>query len=141
MFAAPSGGAGNDTLIGGTGADLLIGGAGNDRFVLSALSDSLITGMDTITDFVIGSDSLDGPTAINASSINKITTTSSQSFSAAAVAATLTSTNFAANRAALISFADGNYLAINNGTAGWNAATDAILRFNSTGTIGSLAIL
>lgn len=135
------GGAGNDTLIGGIGADMLIGGAGNDRFVLSTLSDSLITGMDTITDFVIGTDTLDAPTAVAAGSIIRITSTSGQSFSADGVASALTTTNFAANRAALLSFSNGNYLAINNGTAGWNAATDAILHLTGNGSLNGLTIV
>jgi serralysin len=49
-----SGGAGADTLNGGTGADTLTGGTGNDRFLFGAPSD----GLDTITDFLSGSDQL-----------------------------------------------------------------------------------
>ena len=136
-----NGGAGNDTLDGGSGADTLTGGSGRDRFVLTALNDSLITGMDTITDFVIGTDTLDAPTAVAAGSIVRITSTSGQSFSADGVAAALTTTNFAANRAALLSFSNGNYLAINNGTAGWNAATDAILHLTGNGSLNGLSIV
>jgi Ca2+-binding RTX toxin-like protein len=44
-----SGEAGNDTLVGGAGNDALTGGAGADVFVLS-------TGLDTISDFVTGTD-------------------------------------------------------------------------------------
>lgn len=133
------GGGGNDTLNGGSGADVLTGGTGNDRFVLANLTDSLITGMDTINDFVIGSDSLDAPTALAASAISKLT--SSQSFSAAALASALNTSNFAANRAALLSFTDGTYLAINNGTAGWNAGTDAVLRISISGNLNSFTII
>ena len=79
------------------------------------------------------------PTAIAAAAISKIT--SSQAFSAATLAATLTNANFAANRAALVSFADGTYLAVNNGTAGWNAGTDAILRLNTTGNLNNFAMI
>jgi hypothetical protein len=42
---------GADTLIGGGGNDSLTGGADADSFVLSSL-----TGVDTITDFVSGTD-------------------------------------------------------------------------------------
>ncbi|MGB7415610.1 MAG: leishmanolysin-related zinc metalloendopeptidase [Thermosynechococcaceae cyanobacterium] len=48
------GGAGNDTLQGGAGNDSLSGGAGRDRFVFDALNDL----GDTITDFSVGTDSL-----------------------------------------------------------------------------------
>jgi hypothetical protein len=97
--------------------------------------------MDTITDFVIGSDTLDAPTAVAAASIIRITSTSSQAFSANAVATALTNNNFGANRAALLSFSDGNYLAINNGTAGWNSSTDAILNLTSSGGLNGFSIV
>ena len=48
------GGGGNDTIDGGTGDDLMTGGSGADRFIINALS-----GDDTITDFVEGTDVLD----------------------------------------------------------------------------------
>lgn len=48
------GGAGNDTLVGGGGSDVLTGGSGNDTFVLR-----LAGGIDTVTDFVSGSDRLE----------------------------------------------------------------------------------
>ena len=112
-----NGGVGADTLNGGAGADILTGGSGNDRFVLSSLKDSLINAMDEIKDFMVGIDSFDGPTAIASSSIAKVSK-STLNYSDANVAATLTTSNFTANGAAMISFADGNYLAINDGTAG-----------------------
>ncbi|MGA0539643.1 M10 family metallopeptidase C-terminal domain-containing protein [Neotabrizicola sp. VNH66] len=51
------GGWGNDVLVGGAGQDVLSGdqplisGKGSDRFVFRAISDSIVTAMDTITDF------------------------------------------------------------------------------------------
>ena len=50
-----SGGAGNDTLTGGTGNDILTGGNGADAFVFASPTD----GIDRITDFVSGVDSLE----------------------------------------------------------------------------------
>ncbi len=47
--------AGNDILVGGLGADTLIGGAGNDTFVFDNLG---VGGIDTIKDFISGSDLL-----------------------------------------------------------------------------------
>jgi len=52
------GGAGNDTLTGGLGADVLSGGPGADTFVYTALSQSLVSGFDTIPDFVSGEDKI-----------------------------------------------------------------------------------
>jgi Ca2+-binding RTX toxin-like protein len=54
-----SGGEGNDSLTGGAGNDLLTGGAGSDRFVFdTALGTSNLGNLDTITDFVTGTDKL-----------------------------------------------------------------------------------
>jgi serralysin len=47
-------GAGNDVLDGGLGNDILIGGAGADRFVVANTG-----GVDTILDFVSGTDKID----------------------------------------------------------------------------------
>jgi VCBS repeat-containing protein len=58
-----SGLAGNDSLDGGIGADTLIGGSGNDTLTGGADGDAFVfnltnEGLDTITDFVSGSDYL-----------------------------------------------------------------------------------
>ena len=68
-IARIDGGAGVDTLLGSSGADALYGGAGRDvqtggagadRFVLSLTTDSrAASGIDEITDFVVGADKLD----------------------------------------------------------------------------------
>jgi Ca2+-binding RTX toxin-like protein len=42
---------GDDVLIGGAGADRLYGGDGADRFVFQAITDSPVSGRDTIVDF------------------------------------------------------------------------------------------
>ena len=52
-----NGGAGNDVLYGGTGNDTLTGGTGADKFVFASALNSL-TNVDTITDFVSGTDKL-----------------------------------------------------------------------------------
>jgi serralysin len=49
-----SGGAGTDTLSGGAGNDILIGGSGSDWFLFNKKSD----GIDTIMDFVSGTDTI-----------------------------------------------------------------------------------
>ncbi len=61
------GGAGDDEIEGGAGGDTLTGGAGDDKFVIRAVSDSQLSfnaagtmalGMDTITDFRVGSNDI-----------------------------------------------------------------------------------
>ena len=53
----------NDTLTGGVGKDTLTGGAGSDTFVFKALLDSK-TNVDTITDFVSGTDKIQLPLTV-----------------------------------------------------------------------------
>jgi Ca2+-binding RTX toxin-like protein len=134
-----NGDSGLDTLIGGTGADSLTGGGGADTFRLALADSQIATGTDTITDFVIGTDKFDGPSAVTAANISKVTT--GNAFSAANLATALNPTNFGANRASLLTFTDGSYLALNNGTAGWNAGTDAVLKFSFTGVVANFTIV
>jgi Ca2+-binding RTX toxin-like protein len=57
-----NGGNGNDNLNGGAGLDVLVGGAGNDTLTGGADADSFVfssaTGVDTIADFVSGTDKI-----------------------------------------------------------------------------------
>lgn len=94
-----AGGGGNDTLNGSTGNDTLSGGAGLDSFVFnSALGAGNI---DTITDFVVGSDSIRLENAI---------------FTALATVGTLATTAFRASVTGLA--ADGDDRIIYNITTG-----------------------
>lgn len=54
-----SGAAGNDVLTGGAGADFLAGGGGADSFVYTAVANSTPAAHDTISDFTVGTDTLD----------------------------------------------------------------------------------
>ncbi|MCD6076315.1 MAG: Hemolysin-type calcium-binding region [Ramlibacter sp.] len=54
-----NGGAGNDTLIGGTGKDALTGGGGADRFVFANATHSSGNAVDSIADFLRGTDKID----------------------------------------------------------------------------------
>ena len=139
---------GNDTLIGGTGADLLTGGAGTDTFRF-ALADSLLgtstnPGYDRITDLVIGSDRIDGPAAVTAANLAELGFVAT--LDQTGIAAVLTTTAFLANRAATFSYGTGlnarTFLALNNGTAGFSSATDAVIEITGySGALTNLAIV
>ncbi|MFN9645471.1 MAG: choice-of-anchor L domain-containing protein [Cyanobacteriota bacterium] len=152
-----SGGVGNDTLIGGGGSDILIGGAGADvltggtgagtdttadTFKLAALTDSLLAGFDRLTDFVIGTDLLDGPSAVTAANL-KDGLGPVADLSQSAIQAVLTTTTFAKSGAATFTFGSGastrTFVALNDATAGFLAGTDAVVEI--TGYSGSLANL
>ncbi len=142
------GGGGSDTLIGGAGADVLTGGAGaggdtvSDTFRLAALSDSLLAGFDRITDLVIGSDKIDGPTAVSAANL-KDGLGPVAALTQSAIQAVLTPTTFAKSGAATFTVGSGastrTFLALNDATAGFLATTDALI--DITGYTGSLANL
>ena len=142
------GGDGNDTLIGGTGVDLLTGGLGTDTFRF-ALADSLLgtaaaPGYDRITGFAIGTDRIDGPSAVTAANLAELGRVNS--LDQAGISAVLSSTTFLANRAATFTWVDGTttrtFLALNNGTAGYQSASDAIIDITGyTGDLSRLAVI
>jgi serralysin len=142
------GNAGNDILIGGAGADRLTGGGGTDTFRLT-LADSLLgtsgtPGYDKITDFVIGTDRLDGPTAVTAANVAELGSVTA--LTQAGISAVLTNTAFSANRAASFTWQDGatlrTFVALNNGTAGFSSTTDAIVEITGySGLLTNLAII
>ncbi|GAA6617169.1 hypothetical protein [Scytonema sp. NUACC26] len=74
-----TGGAGNDYLEGGLGNDTLTGGAGKDTFVLYYSGG----GIDTLTDYTVGTDSISITSARNrpsiVSDVNGVTVDSTQS--------------------------------------------------------------
>ena len=129
-----------NTLTGLAGADMLTGGLGNDRFVI-AISDSRLASMDKITDLVIGTDQVDGTTAVSALNTKELgaVTTLDQ----AGISTLLTSTVFGANQAATFTFVSGTstrtFVAMNDGTTGFSSTTDAL--FEITGYAGLLTNL
>ncbi|MBD2447246.1 hypothetical protein H6G76_08715 [Nostoc sp. FACHB-152] len=130
------GGSGNDVLTGKTGKDTLTGGLGVDRFDYRNLGDSLFSNFDVITDF----------NANTGNDLLLISTTRAGFFNAGTVAtldtngivARLTTANFAANFAAQFTFGSRSFIAINNGTAGFDETTDAVIEV--TGLTGILGI-
>jgi Ca2+-binding RTX toxin-like protein len=132
---------GADRLVGGQGADRLTGGTDGDTFVLVTLKDSLLSGVDRITDFAIGIDWIDGSRAIAAGQV--VQRGSVRQLNAASIAAVLTRRKFVANSAATLTKGSGRrqetFLVLNNHNAGFSAKTDAII--NITGYSGSLVNL
>lgn len=136
---------GNNTISGGGGADTLTGRGGGDRFAYATNADSLLSGFDVITDFVVGTDQIDGArastTAIGAS---KGTATA---LTANAISAVLTNASFSATTAAAwFTLGSGSttrtFLALNNTTAGFQANGDAIIEISGySGTLSTLAVI
>ncbi len=128
-----------NTLTATTAKDVLTGLGGIDTFRFSALSSSLFSNFDRITDFAIGTDILDGPTVVSAANINKLGAVSA--LSTTSIAAVLTTSAFAASRAATFTFNDPSglsrsFIALNNASAGYQSGSDAIIEI--TGFAGSL---
>ena len=111
-----------NVLKAGASADLLTGLAGRDVFQLSSLRLSPLVAMDRVTDFSVGVDSLDGPTAVAAAQVARL----------GAVAAL--------NEAATFTLGFGpttrSFVALNDGTAGFQAANDGVIEI--TGYSGDL---
>ena len=126
-----NGGAGNDNLTGQGGKDTLVGGAGADKFNFTALGDSLLASFDVITDYAVG-EQIDAPSTVAAITLNASSGTAA-SLTQAAIQAVLTSGVFTANsaRAFGVTGQTGTFIALNDGAAGFNAATDSILHLRN----------
>ncbi len=129
-----AGEAGNDSLTGGLGKDILTGSDGLDTLNYNSLGESLLSGFDVIQGYNGTGASLD---SINApGSIAAITLTASKgtasSLTAAAIQLVLTNAAFAANTAAAfkVTGQSGTFIALNNGVAGFQAASDAIIQLS-----------
>ncbi|MFN7678126.1 MAG: calcium-binding protein, partial [Cyanobacteriota bacterium] len=145
------GGAGKDTLVGGAGADVLTGGTGTgadatvDTFKLVALSESLLASFDRLTDLVIGTDSVDGPSSVTAASLKEGLGTVA-SLTQSAIQAVLTPTLFTKSGAATFAYVDGastrTFLALNDSTAGFLATADAVVEITGfSGSLTNLAVI
>jgi hypothetical protein len=149
-----SGGAGNDSLNGAAGADTLEGGlgkdtltggttGGGDTFLYSSLSHSLLSGFDVITDFQIGTDTLDGPVPVSSADVKKLGSVTS--LAEGSIAALLTATNLPANGAAIFSFGTATvrtFLVLNDSIAGYKASSDALIEITGyTGSLSSLSVV
>ncbi|MCX5967659.1 MAG: hypothetical protein NTV57_08490 [Cyanobacteria bacterium] len=120
----------------------LTGLAGADTFRF-ALADSRLAAYDRITNFTIGTDILDGPSVVTAANLIELGSVSA--LTQTAIAAVLTSTNFARNSAATFSFGGGptarTFLAFNDGTAGFTSTSDGLIEISGySGLLTNLAI-
>jgi Ca2+-binding RTX toxin-like protein len=127
------GGANSDVLTGLGGKDSLTGGSGSDRFVYQMLTDSLLANYDGIADFNATHDLFLVSTARTGFSDAGVIATLDN----AGISASLTNANFGANSAASFTFGSRTFVAINDATAGFNQANDAIIEVTGlTGTLG-----
>ncbi|MFN9176226.1 MAG: bluetail domain-containing putative surface protein, partial [Synechocystis sp.] len=141
------GNVGNNLLNGGEGVDLLTGGGGNNTFVFQ-FGQSLVGAIDCITDFTFGTDKIDlltqggvvmdAPIAfsrVENSSSNDLLNAIDQVFGDA-------DDNLGdvqilgVNSAALVVVNTSTYLIVNDGVAGFQAASDLVV--NLTGFSGTL---
>ena len=133
-----------NTLAATSAKDVLTGLGDIDTFRFSALSSSTLANFDRITDFAIGTDILDAPTAVSAVNINNLGAVSA--LNTASIAAVLTTSAFA-SRAATFTFDDPSglsrsFIALNNATAGYQSSGDAIIEITGyTGSLDSLQIV
>ena len=134
-------------LVGGAGADTLTGLAGADTFRYS-LADSRLAAFDRITDFTIGTDILDGPTAVSAANLkDNVGTINGGALTAAAIQSVLTTTTFVRNGASTFTWVDGTttrtFLALNDATAGFQAANDGLIEITGVdrALLGNLAVV
>lgn len=127
---------GNDIFVGAGGKDTLIGGAGSDKFTYKNLTDSLLSNFDVITDFNanLGNDLF----LVTTKPSNLINPGSVSTLDTAGIGAKLTATNFGANLAAQFTFGSRSFIAMNDTTAGFDAATDAIVEV--TGFTGIFSV-
>jgi Ca2+-binding RTX toxin-like protein len=140
----------NDTLIGdgvsnilsgGGGADRLTGQGGADKFDYRDLTHSrVVTNLDAVTDF----DAASGGDAflVSTARAGVLTGGAITALTAAGVAAALTPSTFLPHFAATLQLGSGAttrwFVAINNGTAGFDSTADALIEVTGfTGTIGA----
>ena len=149
-----------DTITGGEGADTITGGAGNDTIILTEsvsakdvviLGSVTAAGIDTIVGFNAGTNVIGGQ-------VDTIKTSAAANTAALALTdkGTLDKATYATLDLAIATFATGganattalnaytfkydskDYLLIDNGTAGYDAATDSVVEI--TGLVGTLVV-
>jgi hypothetical protein len=118
----------------------LTGGSEADTFVFDEKGNSL---MDKITDLVIGTDIIDGFSAVTATNIAKVGAVSF--LTDRGIAAKLNDSTFTANGAAIFTLERADtrtFLALNDGNAGFSLYDDIVIEITGySGDLNSLAIV
>ena len=134
-----------NTLTATAAKDAITGLGGSDTFRFTALSSSILTSFDRITDFAIGTDILDGPNAVSAASIGTLGAVSA--LDSTSISAVLTTSTFVANGAATFLYGDPSglsrsFIALNDATAGYQSGSDALIEITGyAGLLNSLQII
>jgi Ca2+-binding RTX toxin-like protein len=139
------GGAGNDSLTGGLGKDTLTGSTGLDTLNYNSLGESLLSGFDVIQGYSGTGASLDrinAPAPIAPINLNASKGTAT-ALTEAAIQLVLTNAAFAANTAAAfkVTGQSGTFIALNNGVAGFQAASDAIIQLSGYNIAGTTPVV
>jgi Ca2+-binding RTX toxin-like protein len=130
----------SNILVGAAGGDVLTGALGADVFRMSSLADSRLATMDRITDFAIGTDSIDSVTAVSAANTKECGSVST--LDQAGISAVLTTSVFGANQAATFKFGTRTFVALNDATAGFSSTADGLIEITGfTGLLTNLAIV
>ena len=132
----------DNVLEGRGGADTLTGLAGADTFLYKRFSASLLAAYDRITDFHMGVDLIDAPSAIAADQIQVAGI--APGLDPDSLGHYLNSDRFPSNSAAFFTGIDSftgtrTFLALNNSVPGFSSDTDAII--DVTGYVGELSDL
>ena len=111
-----------------------MGGAGRDTYRWESLRDSTLSQRDRIQGLQIGTDILDGPRALGRSKIAQLGR--AKSLASDDIQQVLTPGRLKARQGATFRVGDRTFLALNNGTNGFQANQDAVIEI--TGFSGSL---
>jgi hypothetical protein len=149
-----NGGANNDIVNGGPGTDTLTSGTGSDTLIFQ-FGQSLSAAPDQVTDFAIGTDKIDLLTAGGLAMAAPTAFTRAANHSATTLATVISNVftdangglagnqGLGLNSAALVvataGAIAGTYLVVNDGSSGFQAATDLVI--NLTGYTGILPAL
>ncbi len=134
---------GSDLITGLAGADRLTGGGAADTFRYNALTETRLSSYDRITDFAIGSDNIDAPTAIrppNISVLGRATALTQKGINQLFV-----NSPFRANSAATFTLGSGpstrTFIALNDRFLGFDASRDAFIEITGfSGTLSRIVI-
>ncbi len=142
------GNGGANVVRGAGGADVLTGGGGADSFRFDP-GDSNLLGFDQITDFMIGSDRIDGPSRVRAGAVQKLGAVAA--LDEASIGAILSGGSFRANGASVFTYTDTSpgalagtrtFLALNDGNVAFSATADGLIEITGySGNLNNLAVI